>query len=50
MHLFDPFLDHDYYFKLLLLIRRSRTPNRMSRKRLRCSVGGKPTRVRVRPL
>jgi hypothetical protein len=29
MHLFDPFLDHDYYFKLLLLIRRSRTPNQL---------------------
>jgi hypothetical protein len=49
MHLFDPFLDHDYYFKLLL-IKRSRTPNRMSRRRLMCSVGVKPTRVRVRAL
>src|SRR5437867_8450270 len=29
LHLFDPFLDHDYYFKLLLLIRRSRTPNQL---------------------
>jgi hypothetical protein len=28
MHLFDPFLDHDYYFKLLL-IKRSRTPNQL---------------------
>jgi hypothetical protein len=26
MHLFDPNLDHDYYFKLLLR-KRSRTPN-----------------------
>ena len=28
MHLFDPNLDHDYYFKLLL-IKRSRTPNQL---------------------